>query len=257
MSILQVVERDRVLVVDSRIIAEELGIQHKNFLATIEKYSHKMAESPTVKAPAFEARTVKLPQGGSYQERIAWLTEPQANFIMSLSRNTDEVVNCKLALVEAFEKAKQTINERSQVSGEPYWYKRVKLFVASNKVPPGYFSIFQETIGLVAELEAAGYVLPDNALPDGSVGKCWANHLRSRSTNPKSVSQPYQHHYPGWAHSVPALAYQESLLPQFRQWFRETYRTQKLPTYLKGKDANSLPALAKVLDVPLQLLAGK
>lgn len=141
--------------------------------------------------------------------------------------------------------------------GEPYWYKRVKKFLADNKVPPGYFSIFQETLGLVAELEAAGYVLPDDAIPDMSIGKCWANYLRSQNVNPKSISVKYPHHYPGWAHPVPAYAYDEEYLPKFRKWFRENYRKSKLPNYLKGKDRTSLPALAKVLEIPLHILTGQ
>lgn len=38
MSNLSVIDCEGLLVVDSRLIAEELGIQHKNFLATLDKY---------------------------------------------------------------------------------------------------------------------------------------------------------------------------------------------------------------------------
>jgi phage regulator Rha-like protein len=101
--------REEVLVVDSKLVADELGIQHKNFLATIDKYTDTMAQSLVVKAPAFETRVIERPQGGTYEERICWLTEPQAIFLMTLSRNTERVVSCKLKLVEAFEAAKQRI----------------------------------------------------------------------------------------------------------------------------------------------------
>ena len=40
MSSLAVVEQNKKLVIDSRLIAEDLGIQHKNFLATIDKYKN-------------------------------------------------------------------------------------------------------------------------------------------------------------------------------------------------------------------------
>ena len=101
MSNLTAINRDGVLVVDSRLIAEELNIRHKNFLATIDKYNPKMASSPKLGPAAFETRLVKRPQGGTYEERWSWLTEPQATFVMTLSRNTEQVINCKLALEEA------------------------------------------------------------------------------------------------------------------------------------------------------------
>ncbi len=112
MSLLTVRDRgDGVLMVDSRLIATELGIQHKNFLGTIEKYNSSMVSNPEMGAVAFETREFQTKQGNVSLERWAWLTELQATFIMTLSRNTEQVVNCKLALAVAFEKAKQLIRE--------------------------------------------------------------------------------------------------------------------------------------------------
>lgn len=112
MSLLTVSDRgDGVLLVDSRLVAAELGIQHKNFLGTIEKYNSLMASNPDMGAVAFETREFQTKQGNVSYERWAWLTELQATFIMTLSRNTEQVVNCKLALAVAFEKAKQVIKD--------------------------------------------------------------------------------------------------------------------------------------------------
>ncbi|MEG4149394.1 hypothetical protein [Microcoleus sp. Pol12B5] len=148
----------------------------------------------------------------------------------------------------------QQLNWNPISSQAPYWYQRLMLFLAQNKVPAGYFSIFQETITLVGDLESAGYVLPDNAIPDISIGKCWANYLRAERINPNDVAISYPHQYPGWAKSVDANAYPEELLPKFRKWFREAYRPTKLPNYLAGKDADALPALSKMLGVPIRAL---
>ena len=125
MSNLSIQECNGVLVVDSRLIAEELGIQHKNFLATIEKYNLKMASDPEMGTVAFETREFKTRQGNVSTERWAWLTEPQATFIMTLSRNTEQVVNCKLALSIAFDKAKRLINEA--ISTQFQELERIKL----------------------------------------------------------------------------------------------------------------------------------
>jgi phage regulator Rha-like protein len=112
MSLLTVSDRgDGILMVDSRLVASELGIQHKNFLATIEKYNSLMASNSAMGAVAFETREFQTKRGNVSCERWAWLTELQATFIMTLSRNTEQVVNCKLALAVAFDKAKQVIKE--------------------------------------------------------------------------------------------------------------------------------------------------
>lgn len=135
----------------------------------------------------------------------------------------------------------------------PFWYQRLTLFRAQNKVAPGYFSIFEETIALVSDLETAGYIIPDSAIPDISIGLCWAKHLRREGIEPNEVAVAYPHQYPD-GRKVDANSYSEELLPKFRRWFRETYKTEKLPTYLGNKDKTSLPALSKMLDIPIALL---
>ncbi|MDJ0747465.1 MAG: Rha family transcriptional regulator [Xenococcaceae cyanobacterium MO_167.B27] len=109
MSNLTIYERDSVLVVDSRLIADSLSIKHKNFLATIEKYQIKIESS--FGAIAFETREFKTKQGNRSVEKYAWLNEEQSTFLMTLSRNTERVVQCKLELVKAFTKAKKLIKE--------------------------------------------------------------------------------------------------------------------------------------------------
>lgn len=109
MTNLSVIERQGALVVDSRLIAQELGIQHKNFLSMIDKYLEEIEEDwGTV---AFETREFKTKQGNISRERWAWLTEQQSQLLMTYSKNTDVVRRCKRNLVKSFEKAKQIIKE--------------------------------------------------------------------------------------------------------------------------------------------------
>lgn len=56
------------------------------------------------------AKPPERPKGGR-PERFVYLTEAQASFVMTLSRNTPQVVECKRQLVAAFEKAKQVIQQ--------------------------------------------------------------------------------------------------------------------------------------------------
>jgi hypothetical protein len=148
----------------------------------------------------------------------------------------------------------QQLNWNPVLNKAPFWYQRLVLFLAQNKVPVGYFSIFEETIKLVGDLETVGYVIPDNAIPDISIGKCWATHLRSEDIEPNEVAVAYSHQYPDKRNRVNANAYPEEMLPKFRKWFRETYKPVKLPAYPGSKDKTSLPALSKMLDIPITLL---
>ncbi|MCT7965053.1 BRO family protein [Laspinema sp. D1] len=138
------------------------------------------------------------------------------------------------------------------VSGKPmapFWYQRLLLDGTKNKAPLGHFTIFREVIDLVRDLEANGYVLPDNAYPDISVGLCWSNHLHGLGINPDTIRQSYRHHYPD-GRIVTASAYENLYLPEFRDWFNRMYLSDKLPKYLGKKDKSSLPALEKLLELP-------
>ncbi|MFB2769811.1 Rha family transcriptional regulator [Pelatocladus sp. BLCC-F211] len=111
MSKLNVIDREGLLVVDSRLIAEELGIQHKNFLATLDKYIEEIEEDWG--QVAFETETVET-SGGKQSQRVAFLTEPQATLLMTYSRNTEQVRRCKRQLVKAFDKAKSVLGSALQ-----------------------------------------------------------------------------------------------------------------------------------------------
>ncbi|WP_199192442.1 Rha family transcriptional regulator [Chlorogloea sp. CCALA 695] len=111
MSNLTVTERNGILVVDSRLVAQELGIEHHTLLKTIDTYLARLeAKSPL----RFEVDVVKRSQGGGSNTRYAWLDERQSTLLMTYSRNTQQVLDCKDALVDAFVKAKQLIPAQSQ-----------------------------------------------------------------------------------------------------------------------------------------------
>jgi phage regulator Rha-like protein len=108
MSSLNVIQHEGVLVVDSRLIAQELDIQHKNFLATLTKYIEEIEEDWG--QVAFETETVTNSVGAGNSVKYALLTEPQATLLMTYSRNTEQVRQCKRHLVKAFEKAKLALS---------------------------------------------------------------------------------------------------------------------------------------------------
>lgn len=101
------VEIEGELVVDSRLIAKQLGIQHKNLLETIKKHQSKI-ESRFGQC-AFETETVKNGVGALNEVKFCWLNEGQSTAILTLSKNTDRVVDLKFALVEKFQAQKRQL----------------------------------------------------------------------------------------------------------------------------------------------------
>ena len=95
---------DGVLVVDSRLIANQLGIEHRSFFRTIKKYETRIEQRFGVVRFNFTPC-----DNAGHAEKYALLTENQSMALMTFSKNTDEVVECKLNLVDAFDKAKQVI----------------------------------------------------------------------------------------------------------------------------------------------------
>lgn len=95
------------LVVDSRLIAERLFIRHKNLLETLKKYQSEIEQA--FGQIAFETEAVTNSAGAVNETKFALLTEPQATVLMTFSRNSPEVVQCKIDLVTAFQKAKDLL----------------------------------------------------------------------------------------------------------------------------------------------------
>lgn len=101
-----IAQHEGTLVVDSRLIADELGIQHKNVLATIKKYVDEIQDFGHL---AFQTETVSNTVGAKNAVVFCYLNEDQATYLMTLSKNTDKVRECKRTLVKAFRDAKQVI----------------------------------------------------------------------------------------------------------------------------------------------------
>jgi phage regulator Rha-like protein len=103
MSNLNVTTQNNTLVVDSRLIAEDLGIEHRALMQTVKKYLERLERKTPV---TFKMEVVKRPQGGTYEVSHCFLNESQATLLMTFSRNSDQVLDCKERLVEAFSLAK-------------------------------------------------------------------------------------------------------------------------------------------------------
>lgn len=110
MTNLSVEENNGILIVDSRLVASQLGIQHRSFFQkVILKYQDEIEEDWVV--IRFEiAKPLEGSRGGR-PERYAFLTEQQAYLTLTYSKNTAQARHCKRELVKAFDRAKQVIKE--------------------------------------------------------------------------------------------------------------------------------------------------
>lgn len=191
MTEITVIENSDTLVVDSRLVARELGIGHRNFVETIRTYENDIQQSFGI----LRFETSKL-SGVGRPESYYWLTEDQATFLMTLSRNTPEAVQCKLNLVKAFSHAKELLKRRDQVQDTriPYWYQRTKLALSdSNKpLPSDCFCVYLRMMDFFSQLEVRlHYIVPDispqtgrRLIPDISISKKFNDFLRSDEEMP-------------------------------------------------------------------------
>lgn len=101
---------DKTPVVESTVIAEGIGIQHKNVVELIRKY---LDDFQTFGATAFETRKGKpLPQGGfAKATEVALLNENQAYLLFTYLKNTETARQLKVRLVKAFSEVRNQLKD--------------------------------------------------------------------------------------------------------------------------------------------------
>lgn len=117
-------------VVDSRLIAAELGIQHRALMQTIKKYQDRLERKTTL---TFEMREFKTAQGNTSIETYCYLNEAQATLLMTFSRNTEKVLDCKERLTNAFMEAKRIIKEVIPQQNEEIEKLKLQLAISNSQ----------------------------------------------------------------------------------------------------------------------------
>ena len=270
------------LYVDSRLIAERLRIKHESFLRTVDNYQSQIESA--FGGLRFEIGVPDKPTGNP--PRYVLLNEDQATFVMTLSRNSAEVVQCKLDLVRSFAKAKELLRQRQEatVNQIPYWYQRIRLALSDPEMPlqAGYFCTYQEMMRFFAELEGRlGYIVPDfnpedgkYLIPDISVGRKFNEFLRSEDEvailarqqflgsgdivdfRPGGQNrweiQTYMHVYPTASHGQyqrqPANAYPTRYQSIFQYHLQEWWIPDSCIPYLQKRDPDGVKCLVASLN---------
>lgn len=149
---------------------------------------------------------------------------------------------------------------KGQPAKLPYHLERYMLNL--HKIPAGYFSILQEmTNFLVGPMEANGYRLPENVMPDISQAKMLCKHLREALGIDTTALPKYVHTFPD-GREVQANLYSNEHLAAFRKLMAEVWLPQSAAPYFQKRDPNALPALDKIIllgqaAAPIALPANK
>ena len=138
--------------VDSRLLANHLGNQHRPVMVLIEKYAESFATFGKVlfqKAPSTNSLT-------GQQERYALLNEDQSFFLLALSRNNTRVVDLKVKLIQAFSEARRVADQRQTEYLPTYHRLRDTIHLLAGEstnekfVHMNFNKLVNKTAGLVA-----------------------------------------------------------------------------------------------------------
>lgn len=129
----------------------------------------------------------------------------------------------------------------------PYHLRRYMANLTN--VPNGHFSMLNEmTLALIAPLEQVGYTMPQSMVPDISEGRMFSKWLRDNGFDPNAMPS-YQHGYED-GRIVPARAYPNRVLPDFRRHFVEVWLATRAIPYFGERDRAAVPYIEKLLALP-------
>jgi len=240
MTEITVIEKDGVLLVDSRLIASRIGIEHESFMRTLTKYQSQTEQAfGTIR---FQIGSSEMSDGriNPKPERFTFLTEDQATFLMTLSRNTPEVIQCKIELVKKFSEAKRRLSLMG-VTIVPHTtvYIRRLENMFDHDIDYQYWSVFREGAEVLLLIEKE-YKVPVDVLDlcDGSIGSHWSQYRKVAKESGEQwvkAESNYTHRFRDQRGERSPKAYDVAELPVFRRWLNEQYIPNHLPQYLVDK----------------------
>ena len=156
-------EKNGVLLVDSRLLAQELGIQHRSFYQKLILKYQKEIEEDWGFLRFESAKRSEASQRGR-PERYALLTEQQSYLVLTYSKNTPQARQCKRNLVKAFDEAKKLIEK--VIPAQTQEIEKLKLELELAKAQKGAAEAQQK---LLAASQALAIINP--GLPALVLGK--------------------------------------------------------------------------------------
>jgi hypothetical protein len=225
---------DGAFVIDSRLIASYLEIGHSDWMQnTIKKYQTQTEQGFGVLR--FENGKPVTGSKGGRPEVFVWLTEEQALFYITLSKNSSKVVECKANLVKTFIAYRQALR-RSGVLEQPHTSVYIQRLenMGDHEIADDLWAAFREGAEILLMVEKQ-YKVPVSQMDlcDGSIGTRWKNYRVDKPW--AGVMSKYTHNFRDKRPPVYPNAYTYSELPYFKRWLREEYVPKYLPEYLVSK----------------------
>lgn len=119
------------------------------------------------------------------------------------------------------------------------------------KIPPQSFSMLNELyLNLVAPLEEAGVVLPENLMPDISMGMLFSKWLRKQGIDPNDFPS-YDHEFLDHRPTVKARLYPLHLLPDLRAYFNDVWLPTLAQKYFAERIPEAVPYLDRITALPV------
>ena len=129
-------------------------------------------------------------------------------------------------------------------------YHMERYLMNNAKIPAGHFCMLAEmAILLIGPLEREGYTLPDEMVPDISSGQLFCRWLRDVKGVRTADLPTFLNEYPD-GRVVKSKLYPESLLIDFRIYFREDWMPKRSRSYFRKRSPEALPFLDKILALP-------
>jgi hypothetical protein len=127
----------------------------------------------------------------------------------------------------------------------PYHIRRY--LINRGKIPSTHFSMLdQMTFKLLGALEAKGYVIPANLMPDISLGKIFSGWLRGKGLNPDEFPT-YQHDFDdGRRPVVAARLYPNELMTEFNLQLDTWIKSGRALEYFADRDTNAIEPIKAV-----------
>jgi hypothetical protein len=98
-------------------------------------------------------------------------------------------------------------------------------------------------------MEAEGYTLPENLIPDISEGKMFSKWLRDEKKVDPTSFPSYRHRYLD-GRTVSARLYPNELLADFRTHFHSVWLIERAEAYFQTRDQAALKFLPRLLAAP-------
>ena len=122
-----------------------------------------------------------------------------------------------------------------------------RYLVNRNKIPSTHFSMLdQMTLKLLAGLEQHGYTIPDNMMPDISLGRMFSGWLRKNGYEPDSFPS-YEHEFiDNYRPKVKARLYPNELMTEFNLQLEDWIKDGRALKYFGDRDNASIAPLKQL-----------